>query len=421
MPAGRRGGGRWNAVSARSAASGASTAPRPSRPRTVLAAALLAAGTATAAPAQTAPVGWAEFERAFRAYVEADGIVGASAVAVHRGQVVARVAVGYQDRDARVPVDSNTLFHWGSITKTLTAVAVMQQVQRGALSLDDAVVRSLPELRRIHDPFGGMERITVRMLLSHSAGFRNGTWPYAQGAPWEPFEPTTWEQLVAMMPYQQLLFPPGERYGYSNPAYVYLARLVEQRTGDPWDSYIHKNVFTPLGLTRSSFRGTPVHLVKHRGYGYTVVRDSVAPGGTRLAATGPDFDPGITTPNGGWNAPVGDLARYVAWLTGVLRTEATDAVLSREALAQMWRPVVPMAEGYEASREQGMGLGFFVRQRGAQRIVGHTGFQGGYRSFFYFDPANTRGIVVAFNTTNEVRPDTAGYARVHALGLGLLQ
>ncbi|MBU6364884.1 MAG: beta-lactamase family protein [Gemmatimonadetes bacterium] len=353
--------------------------------------------------------------------MEADGIVGASAVAVHRGQVVARVAVGYQDRDARVPVDTNTLFHWGSITKTLTAVAVMQQVQRGRLSLDHPVVRDLPELRRIHDPFGGVERITVRMLLSHSAGFRNGTWPYAQGAPWEPFEPTTWEQLVAMMPYQQLLFPPGERYGYSNPAYVYLARLVEQRTGDPWDSYIHKNLFTPLGLTRSYFRGTPVHLVKHRGYGYTVVRDSTAPGGTRLAATGPDFDPGITTPNGGWNAPVGELARYVAWLTGVLRTEATDAVLSREALELMWRPVVPMAEGYEASPDQGIGLGFFVRQRGAQRIVGHTGFQGGYRSFFYFDPESTRGIVVAFNTTNEVRPDTAGYARVHALGLGLLK
>jgi CubicO group peptidase (beta-lactamase class C family) len=80
-----------------------------------------------------------------------------------------------------------------------------------------------------------------------------------------------------------------------------------------------------------------------------------------------------------------------------------------------------MAEGYEADPEQGMGLGFFVRQRGAQRIVGHTGFQAGYRSFVYFDPVSTRGIVVAFNSTNEVRPDTAGYARVHALGVGLVK
>lgn len=399
----------------------AEAALRPLGPLLAVRTAALLAVTATHAPAQTAPAGWPDFERAFRAYVQADGIVGASAVAVHRGQIVARVMVGHQDRDAKVPVDSNTLFHWGSITKTLTALAVMQQVQAGRLSLEHPVVRDLPELRRLHDPFGGLERITVRMLLSHSAGFRNGTWPYAQGAPWEPFEPTTWEQLVAMMPYQQLLHPPGVRYSYSNPAYVYLARLVEQRTGDPWDSYIHKQLFTPLGLSRSYFRGTPVHLVRHRGYGYTLVRDSAAAGGTRLVATGPDFDPGITTPNGGWNAPVGDLARYVAWLTGALRTEATDAVLPRGVLERMWQPVVPMAEGYEADPEQGMGLGFFVRQRGAQRIVGHTGFQAGYRSFVYFDPESTRGIVVAFNSTNEVRPDTAGYARVHALGVGLVK
>ena len=397
-------------------------AARTGRPRAGLAATtaavvLLSGGAAGA----QGPAGWPAFEQAFRAYVAADGVVGASAVVVERGQVVARVMVGHQDRERGVPVDSSTLFHWGSITKTLTAIAVMQQVQRGTLSLDDAVVRSLPELRRIHDPFGGMDRITVRMLLSHSAGFRNGTWPYAQGMPWEPFEPTTWEQLVAMMPYQQLLFPPGARYGYSNPAYVYLARLVEQRTGDPWDSYVHKNLFTPLGLARSYFRGTPAHLLPHRGYGYTLVRDSAAAGGTRWVPTGPDFDPGITTPNGGWNAPVGELARYLSWLAGAVRDPAADAVLPRAVLEQMWQPVVPMAEGYEADPEQGMGLGFMVRQRGPQRIVGHTGFQGGYRSFVYVDPASTRGIVVAFNSTNEVRPDTAGYARVHALALGLLR
>ena len=61
----------------------------------------------------------------------------------------------------------------------------------------------------MHDPYGMMDSITLRMLLSHTAGFQNPTWPYGNDKPWEPFEPTTWNQLVAMMPYQEL--------GSSNP------------------------------------------------------------------------------------------------------------------------------------------------------------------------------------------------------------
>ena len=102
-----------------------------------------------------------------------------------------------------------------------------------------------------------MDEITIRMLLSHSAGFQNPTWPYKEGRPWEPFEPTRWEQLVAMMPYQEILFRPGSRFGYSNPAFIYLARIIEQLTGDPYQSYIQKNIWTPLGLTWSYF-GTNV-------------------------------------------------------------------------------------------------------------------------------------------------------------------
>ncbi|MCA9723078.1 MAG: hypothetical protein KC489_11895, partial [Gemmatimonadetes bacterium] len=66
--------------------------------------------------------------------------------------------------------------------------------------LDRSAVEFVPELRRIHDPYGTIDAVTVRMLLSHSSGLRNGTWPWARGEAWEPFEPTEWDQLVAMMP-----------------------------------------------------------------------------------------------------------------------------------------------------------------------------------------------------------------------------
>ena len=362
------------------------------------------------------PSTWPAFEQQLRDYVTADGIIGASALIMRNGQPTARVNLGLQDRATSTAVTDRTIFHWGSITKSLTAIAIMQLRDRGRLSLDDKVTRYIPELRRIHDPYGRIDSITIRMLMSHTAGFRNGTWPYGDGAPWQPFEPTTWDQLVAMMPYQQLLFPPGERYSYSNPAFVYLARIIEQLTGDPWDSYIQKNIFAPLGITHSSFRTTPYWLAADRSHNYEIVRDS-STRAARLVDNGADFDPGITTPNGGWNAPLGDLVTYVAFLTNVIPAGGSqaryDVVLSRASLNEMWTPIAPMAAGYEATPGQSIGLSFFLMGEGERRVIGHTGSQAGFRAFFYFNPATTTAVIAAFNTTNYAAPAEAAYARMH--------
>jgi CubicO group peptidase (beta-lactamase class C family) len=382
----------------------------------------------TAGAAQPAgapvPAEWDAFAREFRAYTAADGIVGASALIMRDGRVVARVNVGDQSRAPRVAANDETIYHWGSITKALTAISIMQLRDRGKLSLDDKITRYLPELRQLHDPFGLIDSITIRMLLSHSAGFRNGTWPYASGKPWEPFEPTTWNQLVAMLPYQELLFKPGTRYSYSNPAFIYLGRVIEQLTGDPWDAYVQKNIFAPLGMTHSYFRNTPYYLAARRSHNYTVVRDS-ATKGVRTIDNGADFDPGITAPNGGWNAPLGDLATYVAFLTNTVPLGGSrtnyEQVLARTSLEEMWKPVVPMRDGYEANAELWMGLSYFVKGSGAQRIIGHTGSQAGFRSFFYFNPSTSAGIIAVFNSTNDVAPAQAAYDHLHAAARLLVQ
>jgi CubicO group peptidase (beta-lactamase class C family) len=211
---------------------------------------------------------------AFDAYVHADSIVGAATLVMRDGRVLAHHETGFADRALGQRVDTNTIFHWGSITKTLTAIAVMQLVERGRLSLDARVTEYIPELRGVHDAWGSMDSVTVQMLLSHASGLQNGTWPWTQGRPWEPFEPTTWEQLVAMMPYQEVAFKPGTRYSYSNPGFIYLARIVQALSGDPWEAYVQKNIFTPLGLTRSYFNATPWHLAEYRSNNYFVERDS---------------------------------------------------------------------------------------------------------------------------------------------------
>jgi CubicO group peptidase (beta-lactamase class C family) len=370
-----------------------------------------------------APAAWAEFTKTFQAYADSDGVVGASVVLMNGGRVAGRYQTGFANRERRVAVDSQTIFHWGSITKSLTAIGIMQLRDRGKLSLDDRIIRWVPELRSMHDPFGMMDSITIRMLLSHSAGFQNGTWPYGNNQSWEPFEPTTWDQLVAMMPYQRLLFRPGSRYGYSNPAFIYLARVIEQISGDPWDAYVQKNIFAPLELTRSYFRNTPYFMAPHRSHNYNIRRDST--GRTQLVDNGPDFDPGITSPNGAWNAPLGDLVKYTAFLTNAIlpgmTRERYDVVLSRKSLEEMWQRGHPMTQGYESNPQQWMGLSFFIRERSGQRILGHTGSQAGFRSFFYFDPSNGMAVIAAFNTTNTVAPATALQRRMQDAAFDLLR
>ena len=341
--------------------------------------------------------GWASFTRDFDAYVDHDQVVGAGVVLVRHGQIVAHHERGWQDRDAREPVTERTIYHWGSITKTLTAVALMQLRDRGRVSLDDPITRWVPELRRVRDPYGSIDSVTIGLLLSHAGGFQNPTWPYTNGKAWQPFEPTSWDQLVAMMPYQELLFRPGSRFGYSNPGFLYVARVIESISGDPWETYVQKNILTPLGLTRSYFGVTPYHLARDRSNNYTVT-------GAGVVANGREFDPGITIPNGGWNAPMGDLAAYAGFLA-----DSASTVLRHATLEEMWRPryptVAPGVVDEEEAYGDSVGVSFFIVRRGGAPFVGHMGSQAGFRGFLYLNPRTGDAVIANFNTRNDVRPE----------------
>jgi CubicO group peptidase (beta-lactamase class C family) len=358
------------------------------------------------------PAGWASAVRAFDDLVRTDSVVGGSLAYFKDGKVLVRHDTGFADRAARVPITPRSIFHYGSITKTLTAVAIMQLRDRGQLSLDDPITKWIPELRQVHNPFGSVDAITLRMLLSHSSGFQNPTWPYRQYVSWEPFEPTRWEQLLAMMPYQEIRFAPGSRYSYSNPAYIYLGRVIESLTGDAWQSYIYKNLWGPLAIRNSYFNLTPWHMAPFRSNNYTVVSDSSRH--EQVVDNGREFNPGVTIPNGGWNAPLGDVILWARFLSGATggdgeRARLDEIVLKRSTLEEMWRPVVPVGEG------ESMGLGFFLADAGGTRLVGHTGEQAGFRSFLFFNPVTRAGVIGVVNTTNDARGDESGRAFLAAL------
>ena len=223
--------------------------------------------------------------------------------------VVDSAFAGFADRESGRKTNGATIWHWASITKTFTAIAIMQLRDRKRLALDDPIIKYVPEVAEAHNPFGPMSQVTIRHLLSHSSGFRSGTWPWGGDKPWHPFEPTKWSQLVAMMPYTDIQFAPGSKYQYSNPGYVFLGETIERLAGEDFEVYMQKNVLSPLGMTHSYYDVTPYHLIGDRSNNYYVTEG-------KTVANGLDFDTGITTSNGGLNAPLSDMARYVGFLLG---------------------------------------------------------------------------------------------------------
>lgn len=354
----------------------------------ILSAMLLTLAAALAAAPAQSPAGWPDFLVFYRQALAQHAIVGSSVALLKDGVVVERAHDGLRDRAARTPVDANTIFHWASITKTFTGTAIMRLRDEGRLTLDDPIVKYVPELRKIHNPFGPVEQITIRHLLSHSAGFRGGTWPWGGGDAWQPFEPPGWEQLAGMMPYTRVEFAPGSRYQYSNPGLVFLGRVIEDLAGEPFETYIDKQILRPLGMTRTFFDRAPAFMLGDRSHSYFVTDAG-------LTEAPFDFDSGITVSNGGLNAPIDDMAKYLGFLTGstdAATTRRHDAILKRASLQEMWRPVVPVSNGVQ------MGLTFFLERHGGQDYIAHSGGQNGFISHFYLQPSSGLAYIVAFNT-----------------------
>lgn len=341
------------------------------------------------------------------------GIVGSSFYFIHDNQVVAKEHYGLAHREQNRAVDEQTIFHWASITKTFTGIAIMQLRDRGLLKLDDPILKYVPELKAVHNSFGKMEDITIRHLMSHSAGFRSGTWPWGGDKDWHPHEPQAWSQLVAMMPYTNIEFAPGSKHSYSNPGIIFLGRVIETLTKDDYEVYIDKNIFKSLEMYRSYFDTTPNHLLKHRSHSYWLENGKLRP--ARF-----DADTGITVSNGGLNAPLPDMVKYLNFLMGSRDQQQQaiyDGILKRSSLEEMWQPQVriePDAKDGE-HRKDAMGLAYFIEDNFGQHFIGHSGTQNGFLSHFYLRPDARTAYIVAFNThaiAKDAEPDTGQNTRV---------
>ncbi len=346
------------------------------------------------------------FHPRFDAALTHHGVVGGGFAFIHGTAAPTQFFLGQARQTPAQRIDADTAYNWASITKTMTAIAILQLRDRGLLSLDDPAVRYVPELRQVHSDHGPVDSITIRHLLTHSAGFRNPTWPWDCDDPtncdWQPFEPTHWTQVAAMLPYTHIAFTPGTRWNYSNLGYVFLGQIIERLSGDDFEVYIDKNILKPLEMHSSYFDRAPYFLEDH-------VSASYLRSGAKLTPQPFNYDTGITTSNSGLKAPIPDMVKYLRFLIGDAANPRYEMVLKRTSLDEMWTGVLPAVEPGQAptpytagphGTQPKMGLGFFVVEVSGHRYVYHDGDQGGFSSELLIDPAGHSASILAVNTTD---------------------
>ena len=341
-----------------------------------------------------------EFKTIYERELKQSGIVGSSFVFLKDNKVLAQEFYGTANLEKNQKVDENTIYHWASNTKPLTGIAIMQLRDLGLLRLDDSVIKYLPELKAVHNSFGKMDEITIRHLLNHTAGFRNSTFPYKNNKDWQPFEPQEFSQIVAMLPFTEILFKPGSRYSYSNLGIVFLGQIIERITLDDYEVYVDKNILKPLEMHQSYFDATPYHLLKNRSHSYYIENGKRTTG--RF-----DANTGVTVSNGGLNSPLPDMIKYLNFLIGDPdKKEIYDVVLRRSSLEEMFQPTVPAAldANGNAGFSTDLGLIYFLDRQGGETYLGHGGDQNGFISYIELNQQKRTASILVFNT-NIILPE----------------
>lgn len=332
-----------------------------------------AAGPDSLADAPPVAAALATLDREISADLTARAIPGAAIIVLHGHDILWRHDYGFADLAHAVPVDVSTRFRLGSISKLLTAIAVLRLRDAGKLSLDDAVTRHLPWFRLAGD---AQPQITLRELLLHLSGLPRE----APGASWtDQFMPSP-AALIAALPATALAIPPETSWKYSNLGYALLGLVIEAASGQSYAEYLDHEVLVPLGMADTLVvpqAGSP-NLAT--GYG---ARDG---SGARPAR---DFlDMAALTPAAGLVSTAADLAKLAAW---ALETDDRGP-LSAESRREMLRvqaeiPDFPGAQG----------LGWETRRNGAVTRLGHAGKAAGFAGKLVIEPASRLGVLVLSN------------------------
>jgi CubicO group peptidase (beta-lactamase class C family) len=312
----------------------------------------------------SAPEG--SIERFIDRELPASGMPGVAYAVVSDGEITSMGARGVARIGGDRQLTPDTAFLTGSISKSFTALAVMQLVEAGKVDLDARLSDYL-------DGFSGRPAgaITIRQLLSHTSGFSTlqGNTSPSQSTHGKDALAVRVEQLEAVTP----AYKPGERWAYSNTNYQILGRLIEVVSGQSYQVYVATHILQPLGMTHSFVADGKIHQTMATGHRPWFGTEQPLPANRTDRAT---------APQGGIVASASDLARYLRMMMN-----GKDDVLSAADKALMMRPASKVSPFY--------GFGWFVDS--SNGTVWHGGTSPGFETLATMIPAEEKAVIVLVN------------------------
>ncbi|MFQ5733729.1 MAG: serine hydrolase domain-containing protein [Planctomycetaceae bacterium] len=329
----------------------------------------------------------ASFDRMMRRFLAKHGIPGAALAVVKDGRLVYARGFGYSDVKKKEPVQPESRFRIASLSKPITAVAILRLIQQKKLSLDDRVrdiVTLKPHLKDGAKVDPRWNTVTVRQLLHHTGG-------WDRGASFDPMfkavqfakelgvkAPAGPNHVIRCMLGRRLDFDPGTKYAYSNFGYCLLGRIIEKKTGTTYEKHVKNDVLKPIGITGMTIGRS---LLKQRAKGEVRY---YARGGKRTGSVfAPNVGKRVPWPYGGWHhkamdahgawiASAVDLARFAA---AIDRPRKSKILTAKSITAMFAPPPAPVSRTKAGKlRDVYYGLGWSVRRVPGKGInTWHTG------------------------------------------------
>ncbi len=328
---------------------------------------------------------FAEFDKWMVGFMDESKIPGGSLAIARHGRVIYARGYGYADRETKELVQPDSLFRIASVSKPITAAAIMRLVERGKLKLDDKVFDLLALEPHLEEGAKFDERwrsITIENCLTHTGGWdRDKSYdPMFQqwriAASMKLDLPVETENIVRYMMGQPLDFDPGERYAYSNFGYCILGRVIEHVSGKPYEQFVQEEVFSPLGVTAPRI-GHSIESERAekevKYYEPTGAREKavVGPGAGKdevPISYGAWYHESLDS-HGGWIASTADLVRFAASLDSDARTP----LLKPDSIQALFAPGVLVREARGDEPALHYGYGWRLRKDADDRTIADHG------------------------------------------------
>ena len=313
----------------------------------------------------------ARMDQIVQSYVSSGQFMGSVLVARDK-EVLLSKGYGSANLEWDIPNTSQTKFRLGSVTKQFTAAAVLMLEERGKLKIDDPIKKYLP------DAPAAWDKITIFHVLTHTAGIPSYT-SFPEYPKLQPFSIAP-QQIVALFRDKALEFAPGEKMQYSNSGYILLGYLIEKVSGESYQDFLQKNIFTPLGMQDSGYDSNS-SIISRRAAGYVP--------GTKGKENAGFVHMSIPFSAGALYSTTEDLLRWEQGLFG-------GKLLSAESVAKM---TTPFKDNYA--------LGLRVRIVNGRKVIAHGGGIEGFNTYLAYYP-DRKVTVAVLGNLNGSAPEQIG-------------